>query len=215
MVWLIFTGNDLDDPYYPELENPKPSRPPLLSRLASGLHDFRLRSPVRRFLSRIEGKPGDVVIEKKLADGRQVLFNKTYAERRGRTAEDILRHPNLVNLKTTLGAMERLAAERHFAVAVVLVPSKEEVYSWVLDEAQPWSSPARSSGFSSVLQGLCAQHRFRFLDLKPALIEASSREYKQSGALLWWRDDSHWNGAGQRITAAVIYETLFHASPTP
>jgi hypothetical protein len=212
VLWLIFAGNDLDDPHYPELENPRPLRAGLLSGLAHNIRDFRSRSPVRRLLSRGGAK---LVIEKKFIDGRQVLFHQDYAQRRGRTAEDVMRHPNLLNLKTSLGAVGRLAGERRLTVAVALVPSKEEVYSWVLDGAPPWSTRGEPSGLSTVLRGLCEQHGFRFLDLKPALVEASRREYEKSGALLWWRDDTHWNGDGQRAAATVIYETLLRTSPTP
>jgi hypothetical protein len=61
---------------------------------------------------------------------------------------------------------------------------------------------------------LCEQHGFRFLDLKSALVEASRREYETTGALLWWYDDTHWNGDGQRAAAAAIYETLLRDTPT-
>ena len=210
VLWLIFGGNDLDDAYDPELENPRPSRTGLLSGLASAIRDFRSRSPVRRLLSRGGER---LVIERQFIDGRQVLFMETYAQRRGRTAEDVMRHQNFMKLKTTLGAMGRLAGERSLTVAVALVPSKEEVYSWVLDGAPPWSTRGEPSGLSTVLRGLCEQRGFRFLDLKPALVEASRREYEQSGALLWWRDDTHWNGDGQRAAAAAIYETLLRGAP--
>lgn len=212
VLWLIFAGNDLDDSYYPELETPRPLRKGLLSGLANNLRDFRSRSPVRRLLSRGGAK---LVIERKFIDGRQMLFHADYAQRRGRTAGDVMRHPNLLHLKTTLGAMGRLAGERRLNVAVALVPSKEEVYSWVLDGAPPWSTRGEPSGLSSVLRGLCEEHGFRFLDLKPALVEASRREYEKSGALLWWRDDTHWNGDGQRAAATVIYETLLSTAQTP
>jgi hypothetical protein len=58
------------------------------------------------------------------------------------------------------------------------------------------------------MRELCAHHGFHFLDLKPALVEASGRVFKETGGLLWWRDDTHWNVAGQRAAAAVIYESL-------
>ena len=97
---------------------------------------------------------------------------------------------------------------------MALVPSNEEVYAWVLDGAPPWSARAEPSGLADVLRGLCEQHGFRFMDLKPPLVEASRREYEKSGALLWWRDDTHWNGDGQRVAAAALYETLLRAAPT-
>ena len=111
--------------------------------------------------------------------------------------------------------MRRLADERRLRVEVALVPSKEEVYAWALDGAPPWTSPEEPSGFSAVLAGLCAGQGLRFLDLKPALVEASRRAYEESGALLWWRDDTHWNPAGQRVAASAAYEQLLDDSAPP
>ncbi|MDQ2854815.1 MAG: hypothetical protein M3R68_00680 [Acidobacteriota bacterium] len=211
VLWLIFPSNDLDEPYYPQLENPRPIQPGPFMRLVNGFRDFRSRSPVHRLLSRGERES---VVEGKFLDGRPILFFAPYAERKGRTAEDVMRHPNFERLKATLRAMEKLAEERRLTVLVALVPSKEEVYSWVLNGALPWSADEQPSGFSTVMRGLCSRHGFGFLDLKPALVEASRRAYEKSGALLWWRDDTHWNGDGQRAAAAAVYQTLQPVSPS-
>lgn len=205
VLWLVFPGNDLDERYYPELENPQVVWPGPFTRLANVLSDFRSRSPVHRLLSRGESR---LVIERKFVDGRWVLFHETYKQRRSRTAEEVMQHPNFKSLKSTLAAMEKLAGERRLTVIVALVPSKEEVYSWALDGAPPWSARVEPSGFSAVLRELCEQHGFRFLDLKPELVEASRYDYEKSGALLWWRDDTHWNGHGQRAAAAALYKNL-------
>ncbi len=209
VLWLIFTGNDLDEPYYKELFNPQPRLPSLQERLVTGINDFRSRSPVSRLLSPVEKEQ---VIEKTFIDGRRVLFFAPYVKRRNRTAEEIERHPNFESLKATLAAMEKLAGERSLTIEVALVPSKEEVYSWMLDGgASPWSNANEPSGFSVVMRELCVQHGFRYLDLKPSLVGASRRVFEETGALLWWRDDTHWNGAGQRVAAAVINESLQNA----
>lgn len=210
VLWLVFVGNDLDDTYYTELENPRPARPGGFAGLAVRLNDFRARSPVRRLLTRGDA---ELVVERKFVDGRRVLFHKAYAERRARTAEEVVRHPNFVHFEATLGAMERLAVERRLKVSVALVPSKEEVYAWVLDGAPAWSARQEPSGFSEVLRGLCEQHGFRFLDLKPTLAEESRRAFEQTGALLWWPDDTHWNGEGQRTAARAIYQNLLGGTP--
>jgi hypothetical protein len=207
LLWLIFPGNDLDEPYYAELKDPRPVWPGRLTRLANGLRVFRSRSPVHRLWY---GGESQLIIERKFIDGQPVLFYAPYAQRMNRTAEDVMRHPNFESLTTTLGAIKKLAGERRLSVAVALVPSKEEVYSWALDGATPWSADEQPSGFSTVMRELCAQYGFRFLDLKPALVQASKPAYEKSGALLWWRDDSHWNGDGQRVAAAAVYEDLLH-----
>lgn len=205
VLWLIFAGNDLEDQYYPELENPKPARLGMFARLAAAVRDFRARSPIRRLLSANDSQS---IIERKFVDGRRMLFNEYYAQRRWRTAEDVMRHPNFGHLQTTFSAMQRLAGERLLDVSVAVVPSKEEVYSWVLDGGPAWSADEAPSGFSDVLRRLCEQHGFRFLDLKPVLLEDARRENEKSGALLWWPDDSHWNGVGQHAAARAIYQNL-------
>lgn len=211
VLWLVFPGNDLDEPYYQELENPQPVWPGPLTRLVIAFNDFRSRSPVRRLLTHAES---ELVVERKFVDGKRVLFFAPYAQRKGRTAEDVVQHPNFASLRATLGAMEKLAGERRLSVAVALVPSKEEVYSWVLEGAPPWSAAQAPSGFSTVLRGLCEQHRFRFMDLKPALVDASRRAYEKSGAVFWWRDDTHWNGDGQGAAATAIYEEILRGIQT-
>jgi hypothetical protein len=206
VLWLIFPGNDLDEPYYPDLENPRPVSPVSLARLVNSFRDFRSQSAVRRIWPQV-GSP-DLVVERKFIDGQEMLFFAPYVQRKDRLAADVVRHPNFERLKATLAAMEKLAAEARLTVAVVLVPSKEEVYSWVLEGSEPWSSRREPSGFATVLRELSDEHGFRFLDLKPGLVDSSRQAYEKSGTLLWWRDDTHWNGAGQRAAAAAIYQEL-------
>ena len=78
----------------------------------------------------------------------------------------------------------------------------------MIDRAPAWSTASRESGFAATLRCLSAAKGFRFLDLGPAMVQASRRSYEESGALLWWRDDTHWNGNGQRVAAAAIRERL-------
>jgi lysophospholipase L1-like esterase len=47
-----------------------------------------------------------------------------------------------------------------------------------------------------------------FCDLKPDLVTAARTAYAQTGALVWWPDDTHWNEAGHRAAADAVYEHL-------
>lgn len=119
-----------------------------------------------------------------------------------------MQHPNFEALKTTMTAMQKLSDQRHLHVSVAVVPSKEEVYAWVLDGAPAWSTGPEPSGFSKVLGRLCEERDFQFIDLKPTLLDEARREFEKSGGLIWWADDTHWNGQGQRAAARVIYQNL-------
>ncbi len=216
LLWAIFTGNDLDDHCYALLEKGQlPWNGWLRSRLVS-YDTFRRRSPVR--LLRIYSgltlfKPPSLITRRDFLNGRKMLFLSSFALRRNRTIIDVLRAPNFSCIKSTMSAMKKLGDEKHLEIAIVVVPSKEEVYSWVLDNGTPWSTSPEPSGFSTVLKNVSAEEGFRFLDLKPFLIDASKRAWEDSGELLWWYDDIHWNVRGQKEAAAVIdRELLRHAS---
>src|SRR5215469_3196915 len=214
LAWLIFTGNDLEDPCYPVLEKGQlPWNGWFRSRMVS-YRTFRQRSPVR--LLRIYAgvilgnriKPNQLILKRDFLDGKKLLFLSPYAKESRIKVENILQHHNLSCIKSTMAAMKQLANQKHLSVAVVLVPSKEEVYSWVLNGRPPWSTTLEPSGFSVVFKSISEQHGFSFLDLRPFLVEASQRAWEESYQLLWWHDDIHWNARGQKEAASVIYSQL-------
>jgi hypothetical protein len=206
VLWVLFTGNDLDDFYYPDLET---SSPPILSwrdRLATSYASFRERSAVRQLIARSD--LSGLLVSRTAPDGRAVLFFKPYVDRTRRTVDEVRHHPNFDHLQTTFTLMRQFAQSKHLRVVVAVAPSKEEVYSWLLNREPEWTSSKEPSGFSVVAREFCDLNGFKFFDLKPTLIEASEKKFKESGELLWWRDDTHWNAVGQRVAAAAIYETL-------
>jgi hypothetical protein len=206
VLWVLFSGNDLDDYYNSDLESLSPAILSWPSRLAVRYDSFREGSAVRRLMARPD-RSGDL-ISKTFPDARTFLFLKPYRDRTSRTVEEVRQHPNFEHLKNTFALMSQFAQAKHLRVVVAMVPSKEEVYSWLLNGAPEWTSSKGPSGFSLVTQELCNSNGFKFLDLKPTLIEASEKRFKQSGELLWWRDDTHWNALGQRIGADAVYENL-------
>jgi len=210
IVWQLFTGNDLDDEYGPldaDSLRPRSRAGAWLSRVSS----WRARSPVRYLLENLlRGRdPRAEVIARDFPNGRKLLFYKRYTETSFRTPEQVAAHPNYARLRETIGAMKKLAGECGGAsVAVVVVPSKEEVYSWVWRGEPAWSSGAEPSGFSVMLARACAEEGIKFLDLKPELVAASRRAYEDSGRLLYWYDDTHMNPEGNALAAAAIRREL-------
>lgn len=217
LVWAIFTGNDLDDVYYPQLRLSELPWQGRLRQLVFDFQKFRYRSPLRRVITRAgvgNWAARENVVARDLGGGRKLLFYAPFARAAARTREEVARHPNFGALAATVAAMRRLADEKHLRVAVVLVPAKEEVYSWALAGAPPFSAAQVASGFSLALADLCRAQGFAFLDLKPRITEAARRAYQDSGALLWWEDDIHWNEAGHRVAAEIVADELMRETPT-
>jgi hypothetical protein len=212
LAWQLFTGNDLDD-YYGPLEVNKLPWPGRTERWVHRINSMRARSPFRNLLQRYD-RSGDV-IDRDFLNNRKLLFYKPYIEVSSRPSEAIVNHPNYTQLRATIPAVKRLAESHGLRLAVVLVPTKEEVYSWVLEGTPPWSTESGPSGFANVLRDRCTEEGLLFLDLKPHLVRESRRLYEESGQLLYWYDDTHMNPMGNRFTAALIYRELVQRERPP
>ena len=205
LIWQLFTGNDLEDAYGSLEVNELPwcGAPGIL---ANRINNARWRSPVRSLLGK-HNQSVDV-LDRHFLNGRTLLFYKPYIQASSRSAEDIVKHPNYARLHATILAVKALAGSKGLRLAIVLVPAKEEIYSWVWEGKPAWSTGAASSGFADVLRDICTEEDLLFLDLKPHLIHEARRLYEESGELLYWYDDTHMNEAGNRLSASVIYKEL-------
>jgi hypothetical protein len=103
--------------------------------------------------------------------------------RRGRTLDQVLHHRNWPCIQAVFGAMKALGERRHFRVAVATVPSKEDVYAWVLDGGEPWSSPEDGGSLTAAFKRLSQEQGFSFLDLQPALVRASRDQWERPAQL--------------------------------
>jgi hypothetical protein len=211
LVWLLFTGNDLEDDYGPLDMSSLPWCGPAQTWM-NRVNSWRARSPVRYLTENLRaGHDARAdVIACDFLNGRKLLFYRPYTETSLRTPDEVVAHPNFPRLRETVNAMQKLSQARGLRLIVALVPAKEEVYSWVWKGAPPWLADARPSGFSAVLSHVCAEGGIKFLDLKPELVNESRRAFEEKGQLLYWYDDTHMNTAGNVFTASVIYRELIH-----
>src|SRR5262245_26703901 len=218
VVWLLFSGNDLDDTYG-ELNVGQIPRNGLVGRLWISLKRIRNRSPIYRRLLRVGANlagppPVSVVTSSRFVNGRAFLTLDPYTEASRRSYEDVVAHPNFEPLRRTVAATEQLTSRLKISLKIVLAPTKEEVYAWVLHNDRPWSTSPERSGLSKALGEICKNIGIEFLDLKPFFVTSSKELFEQSGRLLWWYDDSHWNEEGQELAASIIYrELLAHERP--
>jgi hypothetical protein len=211
VIWVIFSGNDLDD-YYGALDIDRIPRSGSLQRAGFQLLLIRNRSPVYQTLrwvrNAFSGAVPTAALPSVFIDGRTLWFVKPYVEARNRTFDDVVHHPNYQALRRTIAAGRLLADKMHVRLKLVLIPPKEEVYGWVLDKGEPWSTPAAQSGFALALREIADDAGLQLLNLTPTLIAESRALYERSGKLLWWYDDTHWNEEGHALAASVIDREL-------
>lgn len=216
LIWALYTGNDIEDPYGPVAENELPWSSRREARRIA-LLNFQRRSPLREYLKRrTETGSANAVLVTELADpasGKPVLFYKPNVLNSGLTREQVLQQENYPYLAKTMAALCEFAAQRRLNVKVFVLPTKEEIYGWMLQGKEPWSVPTPRAGFSAAVEELARANGMEFHDTKPDFLAAAPGEYP-AGRLLWWRDDTHINGAGHAVIANAIVQSLRGTPPS-
>jgi lysophospholipase L1-like esterase len=196
LVWMLFTGNDLDEFYYDAYTYQALPQPTPAQQAGLALDQYIRLSPLLRLTARLRGGPAPVIPPAR----PDILFYSPYLESTSQTAEAVREHPNYPRLLRTIQAMQQDIAARGWRLAMVLAPSKEEIYGWALQSREPqWNSAPGGLSIALSDAGVC------FLDLKATFTHEAERVYP---ALLWWGDDTHWNPAGNQAAAEAIADWL-------
>jgi hypothetical protein len=217
LIWTFYTG-DLYDAYGNIWDADALPWQDGLKAWATAYRTFRSRSPIRRQIIALRWRllgnvRGQTVIQRELANGQPVLFN-SLQEEQGLLPQDLVEHhPNFPMLERTMVEMRNRAAERGLDLTVVLLPTKGEVYRWILTQrGERRPEDADPSGFALAVLDACRRVRMRCLDTKPDLIKEGYRLFDSSGALLYWRDDPHLNDSGHEAVAAFIAREILPRS---
>lgn len=207
IVWAFYTGNDLDDAGGDIWEVDKLPWRGLVGQWQVEFRTFRNRSPLNQWMQalrwRWRGQGGGVIV-REMPDRRAMLFQHAHEVWGTRSRAEVEAHPNFQKLERTMVAMRDLASARRLPITILILPTKGEVYRWVLDRREPAREDTDSSGFAQSVLGLCVRLQLRCADTKPYLVEEARRAYAASGELLWWRDDTHWGEHGHAAVAEFI-----------
>jgi hypothetical protein len=214
LVWTLYTGNDLEDTGGETWDlDALPWRTGVSAALVN-YRTFRDRSPLRQMWdsvrSRWRGISDDVIV-RPLPDDRSILFYKPQEVWGLRGRADVERHPNFAKLQSTLREMNAKVGRLGMRATVILVPTKGEVYHWLLDPAL--QENARSSGFADAVMAACRQIALTCLDSKAYLESEARRLFHRSHQLLWWRDDTHLNELGHDVLATFVMQALSGSQP--
>lgn len=209
VLFALFTGNDLDE-YYGKNTNISGFNN-TLNRAMVSISSFRNRSLIRQLTERFYHyfflKFENNIIVKDILN-KKILFYKPHVHRKDRTVESIIYNENFNKLKMIFSEMEEFAKSNNLNIAVVLIPTKAEIYPWLLNDNPPWTADKKPSGFSVVIKKLCEDLDFQFLDLKPFLIKEAKHIFDEQIELLYWYDDTHWNDKGHEVVSQIVYNEL-------
>lgn len=218
LVWTLFAGNDIYEPYGDTWD---PASLPWNGPAGAWMQryrTFRGRSPFRQLSAGIQRRwqgAGDATLRREVGDGRSILFSTVNNEMGTLSREDVERHPNFPKLERTLAAMKDLAARRGVQVTLLVLPTKNEVYRWILEGRPLRGDDVRVSGFAEAVQAACGRVGLRCLDVKPYLIAEAQRRFERSREFLWWRDDTHLNDLGHEAVAAFIAQRVLGIDEPP
>ena len=216
VVWLLYTGNDLDDEYGQTWTIEELPWRSWLSAWQVSYKTFRNRSPIRQITDNISWRSKKAnemkrnVIKASFPDGSPVLFLEGQEAWGRRLRSDVEQHPSFPKLVRTMEEMKRLTEAKGLRLFVAVLPTKGEVYRGILDGRPPLPEDNAASGFSEAVFGICKNLELLCVDPKSWFIK-DSKPLLEAGEMLWWRDDTHLNEYGHESLARFIAKEL-HSS---
>lgn len=217
ILWALYSGNDLTDRYGP-VDPAQLGWSSWSRRLTIALRNCMRRSPVREYLRRWRdtSAPGaaNVLAVDDPQSHQPILFYQPNISDCSLGHAEVVRHGNYPLLKQAFAALQQFAADHELAVQVIVLPAKEEVYAWMVEQREPWSDSPHRSGFSLAIEELADEHAMRFYDSRADFITEARRQY-ENRQLLWWRDDTHLNVAGHAFVADLLAGILIESPRGP
>ncbi|MEM7395503.1 MAG: hypothetical protein AAF492_24490, partial [Verrucomicrobiota bacterium] len=144
---------------------------------------------------------------------QRVLFHNPYIEAHAMRSEDLKREKNYPLFQSSIEHLAAFCAEKKLRLCVFNMPTKAEVYGWMLSPEKTAHEP---SGFSEVLAEECHRQQIAYVDLGPELFQqAKDLHASDCSALLWWRDDTHINPRGHAAVAGLMAKHVKDFLPEP
>lgn len=190
--------------------------------------NYEVLSEIQAGLSRTPGEPSGDAGERR-AGGRETLEIAVDGERSRmrfaywpdptRDPDELLRQERWRAVDDLLAEFRRLAAGDDIVPIVTFIPAKISVYRpfVVGDEGPPLESddadaPARRATppRGRALATLARRNDIEFVDLT-----LTFRRHAADGALVYYRQDTHWSPRGRRIAADTLADLLGQRAPTP
>lgn len=212
--WLIFEGNDLEGPFYDDLD-PEVIKNSFIKSLGVHAQNYYKNSVVRNIVKAViaqmkapkpstGGSLSSTVITKEYF-GAPMLFNTSYAESIDLDLQSLEKFSQMSKIEDIISFVSERCRAKGFKLRIVIVPTKARVYEWLLKGQSEWTSSTLPSGFSQWFRSQADIHKLGFIDLGPVLIEASNNN-KDDKAPMFWLDDTHWSDVAQNVVARCLID---------
>jgi len=206
ILWQLFSGNDLDDVFF-GLNIDSLNSTLLLDKViakstnlySSSIFGF-ITDKIKTRIN-IDYEPDKVVV-KTDTYGKKMYFLKSYIEHASRSEKDIITHPNFKNIKKLIACMKRKYGYK-YKIIIMPLPSKEEVYHWMLNKNDSAKILKNKFKFSKIVSKLCLKHNIACINPSDYLYKMALF-YSQKGKYLWLNDDTHMNKLGNNILVDFI-----------
>lgn len=219
LLWMIFEGNDLENSYALGRTGGRPSGPALLEgtpldallslpsrvqrasllrQVARGEWRRRSAGPAGAGRHEVDGVALPMPLFRSERFGYR-FFSAADLENATRPLDYVLRHPNRPRLDSTFAAMQSLSRAKGFEVTVILAPSDARLYGAAFEGFPALSAEPH---FLRYVARLSDSLGFGVVDLLPLL-----RPHADT-ALLYYRDDHHWNRQGNVLVARLLDSAL-------
>lgn len=218
LLWMIFEGNDLENPYgelRPGAAPPAAGSARIRNLVwapfvgsARGIKERSVMGKLVRGELQWRGRTLAGGGDPYLVDGVPLVYPLYHSDRWGprlfnpvdidRATEDasyVQTHPNRPALDTTFERMRTLSEEFGFRVTVLIAPTAVRVHAADFEDL-PAISPRPH--FIEYVVDLSRRTGFAVVDLLPLMAP-----YAETG-LLYYRDDHHWNERGNEVAAQVV-----------
>jgi hypothetical protein len=216
VLLALFPSNDLVDSFEGITEISQKEEGTSLDQLGVVLADFRRRSAVSRLLWRFVANfqgASPQIIDRELANGRHMLFFRPYEVSAELERDEVGEDSRWPNFREAIGEIARFCGEKHLKLKVVLLPSKEEIYHWVIKQKAPFSLTYRPSGINESILDLCRERALDCYDPGAEIFDEARRYFNEKGGYLWWFDDTHPNPPGHEVLAHLIDRFLRSSAP--
>jgi hypothetical protein len=217
VVWLLYTGNDLLEPNGAVWQRDELPWRGTIGSWWTRFENFRAQAALPAMATRVwlrvrpfvwKSSKAAAIVGRMVPGGVPVVVL--------REAEDMARlpvgyvtlHPNWPLLRRTMSEAATFLRGRGVTLTIVVLPTKGEVYRWLLEGRPMTAADAEPSGFATAVMTACGELGIACADAKPRLVREAHARYARSQEFVFWRDDTHLNGVGNRVVAELVAGVL-------